>query len=176
MFSFSVMQSTFCCFRICWSPSLLRSGLNELRKLLLQSGYPAGIINCNINDVLSKQQNRTENPINTVPQKDIILVLPYLGSQSKIFAKQLTACINRLYGCFQSPHSIKSFFPYKHRINRSQMSKVVYKASWWNCQDFYIGKTKRRLHDRKTVHFEAIRRVTVMRLLSQTTSRKLVTT
>ena len=29
-------------------------------------------------------------------------------------------------------------------------SKVVYKASWWDCQDFYIGKTKRRLHDRKT--------------------------
>ena len=38
-------------------------------------------------------------------------------------------------------------------INRSQMSKVVYKASCWDCQDFYIGKTKRRLHDRKTEHF-----------------------
>ena len=27
--------------------------------------------------------------------------------------------------------------------------KVIYKASCWDCQDFYIGKTKRRLHDRK---------------------------
>jgi len=36
------------------------------------------------------------------------------------------------------------------------MSKVVYEASCWDCQDFYIGKTKRRLHDRKTEHFKAI--------------------
>ena len=42
------------------------------------------------------------------------------------------------------------------KINRSQMSKVVYKASSWDCQDFYIGKTKRRLHDRKTEHFKGI--------------------
>ena len=30
------------------------------------------------------------------------------------------------------------------------MSKVVYKASCLGCRDFYIGKTERRLHDRKT--------------------------
>ena len=36
------------------------------------------------------------------------------------------------------------------------MSKVVYRASCWNCDDFYIGKTKRRLHDRKTEHFKAL--------------------
>jgi len=36
------------------------------------------------------------------------------------------------------------------------MSKVVYKASCWDCQDFCIGKNKRRLHDRKTEHFKAI--------------------
>ena len=37
-------------------------------------------------------------------------------------------------------------------------SKVVYKASCWDCDDFYIGKTKRRLHDRKTEHFKALSR------------------
>ena len=36
------------------------------------------------------------------------------------------------------------------------MSKVVYKASCWDCQEFNIGKTKRRLHDRKTEHFKGI--------------------
>ena len=35
-------------------------------------------------------------------------------------------------------------------------SKVVYKASCWDCDDCYIGKTKRRLHDRKTEHFKAL--------------------
>jgi len=39
-------------------------------------------------------------------------------------------------------YRIKSLFPYKDRITRSQLSKVVYKASCWDCQDFYIGKNK----------------------------------
>ena len=30
------------------------------------------------------------------------------------------------------------------------------KASCWDCDDFYIGKTKRRLHDRKTEHLKAL--------------------
>ena len=30
------------------------------------------------------------------------------------------------------------------------------KASCWDCNDFYIGKTKRRLHDRKSEHFKAL--------------------
>ena len=34
-------------------------------------------------------------------------------------------------------------------------SRVVYKASCWDCQDFYYtDKTKQRLHDRKTEHFK----------------------
>ena len=36
--------------------------------------------------------------------------------------------------------------------------KVVHKASRWDCDDFYMGKTKRRLHDRKTEHFKALSR------------------
>ena len=28
--------------------------------------------------------------------------------------------------------------------------------SCWDCNDFYIGKTKRRLHDRKSEHFKAL--------------------
>ena len=37
-------------------------------------------------------------------------------------------------------------------------SKVVYKASCWDCDDFYIGKTKRRLHDWKNEHFKALKK------------------
>ena len=56
---------------------------------------------------------------------------------------------------FQTTRRIKSFFPYKDRLNRSQQSKAIYKPCW-DCDDFYIGKTKRRLHDRKTEHFKAL--------------------
>ena len=52
----------------------------------------------------------------------------------------------------------KVYFPYKDRLRtRAQLSRVVYKAGCWDCQDFFIGKTKRSgLHDRKTEHFKAI--------------------
>ena len=32
----------------------------------------------------------------------------------------------------------------------------MYKASCWDCDSFYVGKTKRRLHDRKIEHFKAL--------------------
>ena len=35
----------------------------------------------------------------------------------------------------------------------------MYRASYsscWDCDTFYVGKTKRRLHDRKTEHFNAL--------------------
>ena len=35
------------------------------------------------------------------------------------------------------------------------MFRIVYKAACWDCNNFYIGKTK-RLHDRKTEHFIAL--------------------
>ena len=166
---------------ICSSPSLLRSCLNELGKLLLQNEYPAGVVNYNINDVLNRQQNKPKNPTTTVPKKEFetILVLPYSGVQSKIVTKQLKTCINKFYDCidlrviFQSGRRIKTFFPYD-MINRSQLSKVVYKASCWDCQDFYIGKTKRRLMTEK-LNILKVSQVPVMHLLSLTTSRQLVT-
>ena len=97
-----------------------------------------------------------------MPKKEILIVLPYLGIQSKIVSQQLKSCIYKFYGCFnpkiifRNARRIKSFFPYKDRLNCSLRSKLVYKASCWDCDDIYIGKTKRRLHNRKTEHFKAL--------------------
>ena len=100
--------------------------------------------------------------MSTVPKKDIIILLPYLGLQSNQVAKCLKSCVYKFYSfvnlkiVFQSTRCIKSFFPYKDRINRSQQSRVIYRANCRDCNGFYIGKTKRRLHDRKTEHFKAL--------------------
>ena len=56
-------------------------------------------------------------------------------------------------------------------VTRAQMSRVVYKASCWDCQDFYIGKTKRRLHDRKTKHFKSALRFISLRAWKLNCSR-----
>ena len=154
---------TYRCFRICSSLSLLQAAIKDLRKLLLQNGYPQGVITFNINDVLNKNKNKSNNPFQaTVPKKDILIVLPYLGLHSNQVTKRLKSCVYNFYSfvnlkiIFQNTRRIKSFFSYKDRLNRSQRSKVVYRAVCWNCDEFYIGKTKRRLHDRKTEHFKAL--------------------
>ena len=88
-------------------------------------------------------------------------VYTYLNENNQV-AKRLKSCVYKFYSCvnlkivFQSTRCIKSFFPYKDRINRSQQSRVIYRANCWDCNGFYIGKTKRRLHDRKTEHFKAL--------------------
>ena len=72
------------------------------------------------------------------------------------------SCVYKFYSCvnlkivFQTTRCIKSFFPYKDRINHSQQSRVIYRANCWHCNAFYIGKTKRRLHNRETEHFKAL--------------------
>ena len=107
-------------------------------------------------------KNKSVEPIATVPKKDIFLVLPFLGSQSEVLARRVKSCVSKFYAfvnlrvIFNNTCRIKSFFPYKDRINRSQRSKVVYRANCWDCDSFYVGKTKRRLHDRKTEHFKAL--------------------
>ena len=55
------------------------------------------------------------------------------------------SCVYKFYSCvnlkivFQSTRCIKSFFPYKDRINHSQQSRVIYRANCWHCNAFYIG-------------------------------------
>ena len=145
------------------SRSLILKGLFSITEQtwLKQTGYPQGIITFNINDVLNKNKNKPNEPVATVPQKDVIILLPYIVLHSNHITKRLKSCVNRFYSTvnvkviFQNTRRIKSIFPYKYSPNWSQLSKVIYRASCWDCNYFYIGKTKRRLHDRKTEHFKA---------------------
>ena len=82
----------------------------------------------------------------------------FVADSSKSWVNKFYDFVN-LRVVLQNARRIKSFFPYKDRFNRSQESKIVYKASFWDCDAFHIGKTKRRLHDRKTEHFKALTQI-----------------
>ncbi|XP_068692920.1 uncharacterized protein [Montipora foliosa] len=91
-----IRSLTYRYYRLCSSGSLLQSALNDFRKLLLQNGYPQGIINYHINDVLNKnRQHQHSNPVSTVPKKDIVIQLPYLGLQSNQVGKRLKSCVHK---------------------------------------------------------------------------------
>ena len=118
----------------------------ELKRLLSQNGYPQGIITFNINYVLNK--NKPNEPVAMVLKKDLIVLLPYIGLHSNLITKLTlmlivsTLLLMLIKVIFQNTQRIKSFFPYKDRLKRSQLSKVIYKANCWDCKDFYIGKMK----------------------------------
>ena len=77
------------CLRICSKSTLLQSTLSDLKNSLLQNGYPRGVINYNVNDVLHKHKDRPSQPTLTVLKKDVILVLPYLGLHSDAITRRL---------------------------------------------------------------------------------------
>jgi len=58
---------------------------------LLQTSYPQGIITFNI---------KPKDPAATVPKKDIIMLLPYLGLHSNHITKRLKSCVNRFQYSF----------------------------------------------------------------------------
>ena len=63
---------TYRCFRICSTASLLKSAVEDLKRLLLQNGYPQGIITFNINDILNKNRNKPNDPVATAPKKMLL--------------------------------------------------------------------------------------------------------
>ena len=74
--------------------SLVQSAVKDLRKLLLDNCcYPQGIITYHINDVLNRHKNKSDNAVPTVPQKDIIILLRYLGFHRNQITKRLKSCV-----------------------------------------------------------------------------------
>ena len=89
---------TYRCFRICSSASLLHSAIHDLRKLLLQNGYPQGIITYNVTDVLNRHKNKPDTPVATVPKKDVIILSPYIYSHGPDRYINYTIC-HYVYTC-----------------------------------------------------------------------------
>ena len=73
-----------------------------------------------------------KNPTATVPNKEIVLVLLYIGVQSKPFTKQLKTCINKFYGCF----NVRVIFQSAYRIKSFHYTKVG--STIPNCQKLCI--------------------------------------
>ena len=72
-------------------------------------------------------------------------------------------CLHEIGACLRIKINNKKNFTWRHpRLSLGSPCLNVQgclNASCWDWQDFYIGKTKRGLHDRKTEHFKIIRLV-----------------
>ena len=75
-----------------------------------------------INDVLNRNKNKPNDPVQTVPKKRCYYFVA-LGLHCNQITKRLKSCINNFSSfvtvkvIFQNIRRIKSFFPYKDRLN-----------------------------------------------------------
>ena len=148
-------------FHICSDDQTLNSSLIELKRLLTKNGYPSGVINFHISDVLRRQRN-PKDPVQLAPKKKLTLTVPYLGENSEKLRRSLEKCFSIFTNCaqpnivFSNATRIASFFNIKDKVPSQKRAKVVYLARCIDCPEYYIGKTKRRLDDRKGEHFKAL--------------------
>ena len=71
--------------------------VDDLKRLLLQNGYPQGIIFFNINDVMNNSKNKPNEPVATFPKIYVIVLLPFIGLHSNLITKRPKSCVNRFY-------------------------------------------------------------------------------
>ena len=92
------------CIRICSSPRLLQSALDDLKRILLLNGYPMGTVKYHMNDVIEKHQNKPKDPVQTVKKKEVLIVLPFIGHHSKHLTKQKFGFINGVHNVNWPPY------------------------------------------------------------------------
>ena len=100
----------------------------------------------------------SHDPVHTVEKKDVLLILPYLGSLSDNLEKSVKSIVHSAYNqvnlkvVFRTSFRIKHLFQLKDVIPKRLKSKVVYGIHCSGCEDFYVGKTKRHLITRFNEH------------------------
>ena len=94
----------------------------------------------------------------TVPKKDILIVLPFLGQFSLNLRSRLYNWFNKtLPQCnikviFQSKNRLTNLFRFKNSIPKELRSHIVYKFLYSNCNITYYGETERHLNMRSGEH------------------------
>ena len=94
----------------------------------------------------------------TVPKKTINIKLPFLGPQTYIAKRKLSALITKFY-----PHvsirfiitpssTVQIFFSFKDKLPSSLVSSVIYEYSCRQCSATYIGETRKQLKVRVSQH------------------------
>lgn len=141
------------------SKEKLNDELEFLKSTLMSNGYPEGVIRKTFRQQLRSNNNNKNNndtTVNSIVEKsNVCLRLPYIGSTSMIYRKQIIDAITRCYEQV-SPRIIFHSRPNFSSTNKDVLptldkSNVVYKFTCY-CDSMYVGKTERRLRARIKEH------------------------
>jgi hypothetical protein len=149
-------------FRICSSAKLFKQEITAIKDILLSNGYSYNFINKHVKHFLDKKHASavmtTEPPTFGPERKPVFIQLPFRGIDSNKLKRQLERLITKvapwakLNIVFKPFYSLSILSNLKSPVPLLNRSNVVYKINCLNCDDFYIGMTKRRLHKRLKEH------------------------
>ena len=135
----------------------LHEEVKNLKKIFAKNGYPSRFVDrCIFNFFNKVYEKRT--PVTTVPKKEFMLVLPFLGTTSLKIRNTIIRSFREfvpfssLKIIFKSSKRLSSCFTFKDKIPKSLMSGVIYKYTCAGCNRSYIGSTKRYWEKRLEEH------------------------
>ena len=135
----------------------LHEEVEKLKKIFSKNQYPCKFVDRCIYTFFNKIYEK-RSPITTVPKKEFMVVLPFLGTMSFRTKNQLIRTFRELLPfsklkiIFKTSTRLSSCFTFKDKIPKSLMSGVIYKYTCAGCNSCYIGSTKRFWEKRLEEH------------------------
>jgi hypothetical protein len=146
-------------WRICSSTELFNLEVQFIKDILLSNGYPKTVLHSVTDKFIAQKSSNQRKPVYYGPEpKEIYLKLPFRGSQSNTLKRQLQRLFTKLCPwiklniVFHASNKLNKLCKLKTKLPNLMCSHVVYKVSCRDCEEFYIGKTIRRLQTRLQEH------------------------
>ena len=144
-------------FKICSSVENFHIEVELLRSIFKCNSFPVNAIDQYIKKFFVKLYV-AKQIVPTVPKKELLVVLPYLGTFSlnlrkclyKLVMKSLPQCNIKVI--FKSKNRLSSFFKFKDSILLHLRSHLIYKFQCSNCNVTYYGETECHLQVRASEH------------------------
>ena len=122
----------FRCFSLCSDFIKFHHEIDKLKSILYKNSYPRDLVDKCIKEFLDKIL-APKPVVSTVPKKNLVIALPYLGKLSLQIRTRINRIIkNKLPYCniqfvFQTKWKISNFFTVKDEIQLILHSIIVYK-------------------------------------------------
>jgi len=125
-----------------------------VKKTLINNCYPIGLINKTIRkrrriikkNIISRGEKTNEN----ITNRNKIFLIPYMKNVSSDIKRIVKNCVDVIYSI---PKKLDLFIKKgKDRLNVGKNTEIVYKINCTNCDQTYIGQTKRHLDTRIKEH------------------------
>ena len=136
----------------------LHEEIENLKKIFKRNAYPDKFLEKCVYRFFNKIFEKRLPPEAPDPKKEVMMILPFLGSNSWMVKNELSRSFrNILPSCklkliFKTSNRLSSFFSFKDKLPAALDAGVIYKYNCANCNVSYVGCTKRYWEKRLEEH------------------------